>query len=430
MQLNRKQAANAARLILIPLSILQSHCGSSFDGGGLPVPPSTLGSSVTPSTPTVIEAGANDVLALAEKVDMSAQPQVISGNLSDASDIDVYDLGPVSAGDHVKVAVSVSNGLRGAIALLDENGDSLLINDHRNVYMGKNGPFIDLILRRDSRSCLIAMTSTPGFNSSGGYELTVSTTPVGQVPAPRPDDIILDFSAGRSVQIGTRPPIDVPAFNAASIDPSFQGTTDEMIAEIVSRVRQHFKGYNVRILSTSEGAQASTRMSRIHFGTFDAALLGVAATVDEYNSEVAQQAIVFTDTFKAFMVLRPSASEMAQALANVASHEIGHLEGLVHTANPPDIMDVTASLRQLLQDQEFQDSPLYSDVFPIGHQDSVQYLLDSVGGDAAVAQKNIERLTSRERFGARSLSGQPARQELYFSSCALGPERGHPRDSN
>src|SRR5262249_26621336 len=147
-RLNRKLAATAARLILIPLAIIQTHCGSAFNGTGFVLPPSTLGSSVTPSTPTLVEAGANDVLALAEKVDMSAQPQVISGNLSDARDIDVYDLGPIFAGEHVKVGVKVADGLKGAIALLDENGDALLINDHRNVYMGKNGPFIDLVLRR------------------------------------------------------------------------------------------------------------------------------------------------------------------------------------------------------------------------------------------------------------------------------------------
>jgi hypothetical protein len=175
----------------------------------------------------------------------------------------------------------------------------------------------------------------------------------------------------------------------------------------------------VNILSTSEGDAGDETASRVFFGTYDSALLGVAEGIDEYNATRAQEAIVFTDTFEAFMTLRPTLEEMSQAIANVASHEIGHLLGLVHTADPRGIMDVTASLSQLLVDQSFTQSRLYDQVFPLGFENEVQMLLDSVGGQAEVvfsAQALSLPKINAERLRAL---GPPARGLKPFSSCCL-----------
>jgi hypothetical protein len=117
------------------------------------------------------------------------------------------------------------------------------------------------------------------------------------------------------------------------------------------------------------------------------------------------------------MSLSPSVSEMALSVANVASHEMGHLFGMVHTANPVEIMDVTASLQELLEDQVFTRSPIYPAVFPLGDQDGVQYLLDAVGGDSAMvrsfaSQPQAQTLRKdRIRVSARS--------RWRFSTCSL-----------
>ncbi len=276
-----------------------------------------------------------------------------------------------------------------------------------------------MAIRRQSQACYIAMASTPGFTSQGDYLLGASLEFPAPIPQPSPDVVLLDFGGGRNVKVGTRAAIDVPAFDAAQISARYAGMTATLAEAVVELVRGDFAGYDVTILSTTEGAQADGTMSRVRFGAFDEALLGVAEGVDEYNAIAGQQAMVFTDTFEAFMRLDPSVSEMAQAIANVASHEIGHLLGLVHTSDPAELMDVTASLNELLHDQDFGTAPIYEAVFPLGHQDSVQLLLDAVGGDAEVVQQKAQGRAAAVRRVREDSTEPPARETLLLGTCGL-----------
>lgn len=429
MYVRKSNKARSARLI-IPITAI-GYCitltffvgtiaacgtelGSLFNNGQRP----TLGLEIDPNAPINVESGSNHVLELAQPIEDGGEPQRITGRISGSGDVDVYDLGPLLPGDRVRVEVDADAGLEGAIGLFDDTGCTLLINDHRNVYLGRQGPFIDVTVRRPSSSCLIAFAPTPGFDSVGGYELATAIEAGAIVPSPRQDAFVLDFEGGRNIRIGTRPGINVPSFDAQNISADFEGMTPAMIAQIVTRVRSRFAPYNLTIYSTSETFDDDQSLSRVYFGTFDPALLGVADGVDEYNALTAQHAIVFTDTFEAFDPLRPSVAAMSQAIANVACHEIGHLLGLVHTQEPHDVMDVTASLRQLMEDQVFGRAPIYSTVFPLGDQDSAQMLLDAVGGDAEAARVGASLVDPKSPVWAKT-NDPPARDLVWLGGCRL-----------
>jgi hypothetical protein len=369
------------------------------------------------SGPSFQESKSNDAFESAESVGLATSTEVIGGTVSQASDVDVFELGAVAAGDRVVVSMAAVDALKGALAIFDETGATLLVNDHRNVYLGQQFPFIDVVFRRPSTRCYVAVASTPGYPSQGAYSLGSSIESGVPIPGPRPDVVFLDFNGANNVRIASRSPVDVPQFDAADIDSSYRGQTNALVDEVVRLVREDFLGYDVVILSSHEGADPDRDTSQVHFGTVDYALLGVAEGVDEYNAESGQHAIVFTETFSVFLSLEPSVEQMAQAIANVASHEIGHLLGLVHTRAAEDIMDVTASLRQLMLDQTFGRAPIYEIVFPIGEQDSSQLLLDSVGGDAELLAEMHKQRPTRARL--QTDRDRPARDSRAFGTCGI-----------
>ena len=419
VQINRVGASVRRWLVLT----LCATCGcGGFSLSDFTPPRSTLGSEIVAAgaQSPFFETGPNNFLQSAERVDVNEQPRMIHGRITALQDVDVFDLGPVQPGDRIVVEMTPEGSLDGAIALLDDTGAALLINDHRNVFLGRSQPFVDVVIRRPGDACYVVAAATPNYSASGDYTLLAYKT-IGTIPSPRSDSVLLVFNGGNDVVIGSRAPVNVSPFDAADIDSKFTGQTDAMVRRIVSKVRSDYAGLDITVLSTSEGARFDSSMSRLFFGTFDAALLGVAEGVDEFNGARSQEAIVFTDTFEVFMRIQPTVTEMGQAIANVASHEIGHLMGLVHTEDVRGVMDVTASLNQLLEDQAFRRSALYSEVFPIGAQDAVQLLLDSLGGDLLLTvSKYVDRSLAKDYEAMPD--GPSARSQFYLSSCGLEGE--------
>jgi len=394
-------------------------CGSGLFSNSAGDLRDTLGALVTDDSPTFQENGTNDYLEQANRVALADVPSIVTGAVRSADDVDVYEIGPIQPGERIQVSMESDATLDGNLALFDENGTLLLVNDNRNVYLGIREPFLDVTIRRASSACYVAVSATSNAAHDGEYRLLISKSNSQPILEPRPDDVLMVFSGGDDVTIGSRAAVDVPVFDAALIDPVWQGRTDELIALIIDMVRDDYEAFDINILSTSEGGQFDGSMTRLFFGTFDPGLLGVAEGVDEFNLTRGQVAIVFTETFDAFMTLNPSIEELARALANVASHEIGHLMGLVHTSDPAGIMDVTGSLRDLTSDQEFRISPLNHEVFGLGYQNEVQCLLDALGGNAELAERKLRAETRRRPVGTVKASGPACRVTHVFSSCGL-----------
>jgi len=353
-------------------------------------------SNLLPGGQTDLPAGAagedepNDQFSDATAVTVPSEGSLdLIGRISAESDIDVYDLGAVLPGDRLTVAVDNDLGVDLAAALFDDQGRLIAYNDDR-WWQFDLRPRLAVTARHASEHCYLVVAASPvGSNGVGDYTATVLWEET-IVPAPRPQTVYLNFAGAEGVTLPTRAPADIPPFDAANIDGSFAGRTSAMIDAIVQQVRADFARFNVQVLSSSEGPAPSGSITTVHFGLYDPGLLGLAESVDAYNADLTQQAIIFTDTFSIFMPLEPSLQDMAQAIANVASHEIGHLLGLEHTQDWTELMDTTAPAFALLDDQEFGLAPLYGQVFPIGQQDGALLIAEATGWSASASARGVD----------------------------------------
>jgi hypothetical protein len=355
-------------------------------------------------------------LEVADSVEYS-----VGGRIYVPGEVDVYDIGAVVVGDHLEIEVmALSSGLDPSVAVFDAEQDSMIVNDDRHYYHRDLDARLDFSCHRSSLRCYIAVSSSARSDTTGEYELRVKRSPGVPAGEPHPQIVYLDFEGAEQVVIGGRPAVDVPPFSGDMIGPAFADDTDELIEKLVARVRHDYAGYNVVILSSREGERPAEHHSTAYFGSYDPLLLGVAETVDAFNEDPAQQAVIFADTFAAFAALNPTVEEMADALANVTSHEVGHLLGLNHVTDPHGIMDVTATLRQMLTAQAFVRAPLGDDTFAVGYQNSPELLLESVGGDPVVleAARVLRKLRGRDPWYDEG-PATPARQGLLFGTGCL-----------
>ncbi len=355
------------------------------------------------------EAEPNDGFSQADPVAMPAGGTIrIVGSISAPSDIDVYELGPLGHADRI-VADVAAGGADLTAGIFEGPGNALLINDDRDYYRGWLDPYIDMTARRSADSCYLVVSASPGLSVTGDYAITLSRIPDQQVPAPTPAVVVLDFDGQGSVQIGGLTPLDIPPFDAAVIHSNYAGRTEEMIQAIVAAVQNDFSGLNVAFYRSTDPGAPTDGVTAVYFGTYNAALLGLADSVDPYNSIPTQEAVIFTDTFALFMPLNPTVTAMGQCIGNVASHEVGHLLGLNHVVDPNALMDITASARRLLLDQAFLLSPLEGNAFPMGWQNAPQLLADTMGGTLSAKPLPAAYIEFED-------DGEPLSKEL-FATC-------------
>lgn len=306
----------------------------------------------------------------------------LKGSVSHREDLDVYLLGSLSAGDRLIVDIStVGSALDASIAVFDSRQRLMVNNDDRTEL--NLDSLIDWVVREDDSAYYLVIT-TAAFAASGtftgSYAADISVSGGSAVPEPREQILVLDFDGGvvNSPVLGS---LNLGPFDAADIDPRYAGTTGDMVARIREVVEQNYGRFNVTVLTTDDAQPpAGTEVSRIFFGGFNASAYGIAEDVDLYNVDLCDDAIIYTESFTADQFSRsPSTSGMGVAIGNVASHEAGHLLGLNHVDNDADLMDDRSGADAFLTDQEFMESPLSSDIMPIGTQDGVLLLSESVG---------------------------------------------------
>ena len=343
--------------------------------------------------------------------------ETVEGDISSGSAVGVFDIGPVAAGDRLVITADAVGSLDPVLALFDADGSAMIVNDDRNYYGGDLDSAIDMRSRRDTSHCYVAVAASHGSGTTGAYVLKIRRVWEGVPAEPEPQLVYLNFDGADAVVIGRRTPVRIPEFEGSLIGAEFADRSELLLEETVARIRKDYTGLNVEFVSSREGPKPAAPHTTIHFGAYDAGLLGIADYVDEFNLAAVQKAIIFVDTFGAFLPLNPSVEEMADALSNVASHETGHLLGLNHTRDARSIMDISANLRQMLASQAFRRSPFHEQVFPVGYQDAARLLVEAVGGDLSLVKAAAaEQLTMRAAWYDQG-EPVPARLDRPFSTC-------------
>ncbi len=332
-----------------------------------------------PADARYLETENNDTWSQAEAV-LAADRFEIVGDIGVGLplDRDIFQIGPAAAGDRIRIELDTAHGLDVVVGLLDSAQQLLAYTDPWSITSGP--AYVDLVIREDVTELYLVVATRSVAARARAYTVGVEITRGTGVLGYRPQVIVLSFAGAEDVQIGTREPVDVPPFDAAAIDERFAGQTEPIIALILERVRDHFAGLDIEIYRDGDAGIPTQNRSVVHFGTYDARLLGLAESIDPFNANPEQDAILFTDTFAIFSALLPTTEQIAQVLANVASHEIGHLLGLRHTADPDDLMDVTATASRMLRNQWFLLADLHESVLPAGLQDAPTLLAWTLGG--------------------------------------------------
>jgi len=335
-------------------------------------------------------------------------------------DTRIYRLGSVNAGDRITVQAipNAPSRLDPVVAIFDENMNWLSYNDDRLYYDRQIDALMDFKAAAPLKECFVVVSSSPRSETSGDFDLYISRES-GSPPTPKPNQVIyLEFSGQANVVVGRRSPVHVPAFRGSAIAPEFDVQTQALVDGIVARVQQDFEPFDVTILSSQWSARPFRPHTTVYFGSVDPALLGISDNIDTDNEFESQEAIVFVDSFSLFMSASPSVEQLVDVIANVASHEIGHLLGLRHTSDPTAIMDTTATVSQMLEQQSFHRAPLHPATFSVGYQDPVARLLGNVGASSANRKK--AQLNSDETDGIENPQpGISARSFCDFgTACA------------
>jgi hypothetical protein len=363
------RAENRFRLVLAPaLLLLIAICGCP------PIQPAG-GNTGLPN----LDTSNNGNFSSADTVPLTdAASYEFAGSISPATDLDFYNIGAINKGDRIYVDVQAANPQKlDLVAAIFSSQEYLeYYSDDRSD--NDLNPLIDFVLRGDTGPYYLGITQYFNNSATGNYTVTAQVTPDVGVPPPHEQIVYLDWAGGQDITIPNVGTYDLSPFNAADLGP-YDGRTEEMKDAVQQIIEDRYAGYDLTVLNSDDDPVPTEPHSTVYFGGFDQYAFAISQQIDPYNSDPSDDTIVFTESYDVAFQQHPTFEQMTQAVGNTVAHELGHLLGLVHTADCKSLMDTSCGNESILVPQQFLVALLDRSVFPVGLQNAPE-LLDWILG--------------------------------------------------
>jgi hypothetical protein len=208
--------------------------------------------------------------------------------------------------------------------------------------------------------------------TSDSYLTNVGLDKTVGVLAAMPQIVYLDFNGAQDVRIHLAEPISFGDIGDSWLNTAYPGQNEFIKNKIVETTRENFEGYNILFYTSDDFPEglSSDQVSTIYFGGYSQMYMGLADDFDKFNQNHHDNAIVYVDTYETYYRnFGMDAEQLATMMGNIASHEMGHLLSLYHTADSDEIMDSLGSAYGIAEDQQFGRAPL-QEIFTFAYQNA------------------------------------------------------------